>query len=91
MADEVEGVLIESESEPAGNPAGFFLACAVIATATALCWCGKVSGAEWVSAVTWITAVVLLGKAVHAVAGGMATLGTAKATEALTRAKAMRS
>lgn len=67
----------ETETEPSANPAGFFLACAVIATATALCWCGKVSGAEWVSAVTWITAVVLLGRAVAVVAGG--AIGAAKA------------
>lgn len=69
----------ETETEPSANPAGFFLASAVIATATALCWCGKVSGAEWVSAVTWITAVVLLGRAVAVVAGGVAAIGAAKA------------
>lgn len=79
----------ETEPEPSGNPAGFFLACAVMSTATALCWAGKLSGGEWVSAVTWITAVVLLGKAVAVVAGGVASsTGMTKAKEASQKASA---
>lgn len=51
----------------------------VIACATGLLWMQRLSGAEWVSAVTWIVAAYMLGHAGAVLAAGWTVQAIAKA------------
>jgi len=50
----------------------------VCAIATAMLWTGKISGAEWVSTVTWVTSALIVGKAATLAASGYATAKAGK-------------
>lgn len=39
----------------------FWLCCAACLAASALLWAGKLTGAEWVSVVTWVTGIYVAG------------------------------
>ncbi len=61
----------------------------VVALAAALCWSKLLTGADWVTAATWVTGSLLLGRAAAVVASGYAVNAQAKATAALAAAKAI--
>lgn len=55
----------------------YWLCCAIILAACGLLWLGKLTGAEWVDAVTWVCGAYVLGnvaqrgvEAAQAVKGG---------------------
>lgn len=60
-----------SESTTMPNDAKVGITLLVIAAATALVWFGKISGEQWVSAVTWISAIAIIGQAVAVVGVGL--------------------
>lgn len=54
----------------------------VLALATALTWSKLISGAEWVTTATWITAAVVLGRAAATAATGFVVSAQARAEAA---------
>lgn len=59
----------------------------VVAAACGLLWLGKVTGAEWVSTVTWTTAILVLGQPVGVVATGFSIAAQAKAAQTIQQIK----
>lgn len=55
----------------------------VIAAATGMLMLGRVSGAEWVSAITWTVAAYMLGQVGAVVATGWTAQTVAKAASAI--------
>ena len=55
----------------------------IVAAASLLCLGGKLSGAEWVSAATWIAGILILGTPVGVVASGFTVVAQAKAAQTL--------
>jgi hypothetical protein len=59
----------------------------VLIAATALLWAGRINGDQWVSVVTWIVAIFMLGQAAAIFASGYATATVAKASQPSTLAR----
>ena len=59
----------------------------IVAAASLLCLGGKLSGAEWVSAATWITGILILGTPVGVVATGFTVVAQAKAAQTIQNMK----
>lgn len=55
----------------------------VLALATGLAWSKLISGAEWVTTSTWITAAVVLGRAAATAATGFVVSAQARAETAI--------
>lgn len=63
------------------NPTHVAFCVAIVAAASALLLVGKLSGAEWVSAVTWMAGILILGQPVGVVATGFSVAAQAKAAQ----------
>lgn len=59
----------------------------VLGAATGLLALGRLSGAEWVSAVTWVVSVFMLGQVAAVVGSGWAVQSVAKANATLELAR----
>jgi hypothetical protein len=71
-----------SETSTLSAHDALFFSTFICAIASAMLWTGKLSGAEWVSTVTWVSTALILGKAAAVAASGFAVSAQAKATAA---------
>ncbi len=65
------------------NPVHVAFCVGVAAAACGLLMLGKLTGAEWVSAVTWTAAILVLGQPVGVVATGFSVAAQAKAVQTI--------
>lgn len=65
------------------NPIHVAFCVGVVAAAVGLRLLDKLTGAEWVSAVTWIAAILVLGQPIGVVATGFSVSAHAKAAQTM--------
>jgi hypothetical protein len=78
----------DPEASPINNPVHVAFCVAIFVAATGLLWFGKLTSAEWVSAVTWTAGILVLGRSVGVVATGYTVVAQTKAAQTIQSMKA---